>query len=316
MPRMKLILNPRSDLGNAEAKSAHWTKLVEEQALLASQGGEAYEVDWVTTEQQGHAVDLAYRAAQEGYDIVVAFGGDGTVHEVVNGLMRVEAGQRPCLGVVPVGSGNDFADNLGLPSAPEKAIHCLFSGRTRPVDAATIGDGRRTEYWNNTLGFGFSGAVNIATRSKARYRGFLLYFVSVLETILLNPQELNATIQFDDQQPFDRLVTMISICNGRAEGGGFPVAPHAVVDDGLLSYVILRRLSRLQMCYFLLVVMMAQHPKYRRFFQLGSARRIRITSDRPMAIHTDGEVFSQWDEDIRQVEVEVIPSALRVLCGP
>src|SRR5262249_34590850 len=153
----------------------------------------SYELVWATTERPRHAIELAKSAANEGIDIVVAVGGDGTVHEVINGLMQISSERRPKLGIVPVGSGNDFAWNIGLAHDPEKAIAAIFGPTTRTIDVGTISDATgREDFWNNTIGLGFSGAVNIASREVKGLRGFLVYLVAVLRTIIFKPQDLAA----------------------------------------------------------------------------------------------------------------------------
>ncbi len=314
MPRLKMILNPAADHGHAAEKGPYLQEVIAGQVRAASNGGN-YELSWVSTERPRHAIELAHEAAEQGYDAVVAIGGDGTVHEVVNGLMRVEADRRPLLGVVPVGSGNDFAHNIGLPDDPLEAVHCLLGDTVRVVDVGIISDETgRQEYWDNTIGIGFSGAVNIAAQSKTRWRGFMLYFISVLETIFLRPTALDAVVEIDDDPPTERGISMISICNGPREGGGFPVAPDARVDDGLITYTIMRRMSRFNMLRFLPVVMQGQHLKHPKFFTGGTARRICIQTAQTMAVHVDGEVFGPWEAGLRRVEVSILPQALRVLC--
>jgi diacylglycerol kinase (ATP) len=137
----------------------------------------------------------------------------------------------------------------------------------------------------------------------------------VLETILFRPPVINARIRIDDQPAQEREVSMISLCNGPREGGGFPVGPHAVMDDGKITYMIMRGMSRLLMLYFLPIVMNANHLKHERYFEEATAQRLRIEADRTLAIHADGEIFGSWEADVRQVEVGIIPAAIRVLCG-
>jgi diacylglycerol kinase family enzyme len=137
--------------------------------------------------------------------------------------------------------------------------------------------------------------------------------VAVLQTILFKPQALAATMRMDDQPPLERGIAMLSICNGPREGGGFPVAPDAVMDDGLITYTIMRKVNRLQMLYFLPIVMSAAHMRYKKFFQGGTAKHLSVTTDKTMAIHTDGEVFGSWEAGICEVNVSIIPSALQVL---
>jgi diacylglycerol kinase (ATP) len=316
MPRLKLIVNPASDRGRTAQIGEALQALLHERVTAASEKDQRYDLDWVLTEQPGHATVLAEQAARDGCDIIVAVGGDGTVHEIINGLMHIEADRRPTLGIIPVGTGNDFVHNLGLSLDRNQAAHRLFTSSTRLIDIGTISDGKgRQEYWDNTVGIGFSGAVNIAGRKLTKARGFIVYLIAVLETILFRPPAINARIQIDDQPASEYEVSMVSLCNGPREGGGFPVAPHAVMDDGKITYMIMRGMSRLLMLYFLPIVMRANHLKYKRYFEEATAERLRIEADQTLAIHADGEIFGPWEADIRLVEVGVIPAALRVLCG-
>lgn len=309
MPRLKLILNPAADRGHAGELEPTLHDIIQERVTAA---GAQYDVHWVRTERPRHAIKLAQDPS---YDVIVAVGGDGTVHEVVNGLMQLDPAERPQLGVIPVGSGNDFAFNLGLPIDPHEAARCLVGDQVRTVDAGEIVDDKgRHEFWNNTIGVGFSGAVNIASRAKKKLRGFAVYFVSVLETILFKPPDLDSTFEIDERS-FPRRISMVSICNGPREGGGFPVAPNASLDDGLLTYTIMRRLSRPAILRFLPVVMAGNHLKYTRTFENGTAERIRMASASTMAIHVDGETFGPWEADIREITVNVIPQALNVICS-
>jgi diacylglycerol kinase (ATP) len=315
MPRLKLIVNPASDRGRTAQIGEALQALLHERAIAAEERGQRYELDWVLTEHPNHATVLAEEAAQQKFDVVVAVGGDGTVHEVINGLMRVQADKRPALGVLPVGTGNDFAHNLGLPTDENQAVHCLFTENMRTIDVGALSDGSgRQEYWVNTIGVGFSGAVNIATRKLTRARGFIVYLISVLETIFFRPPTIQARIQIDDRPATERSISMVSLCNGPREGGGFPVAPNAVMDDGKLTVMIMRGMSRLMMLYFLPIVMSANHLKYKRYFEELAIDRISIKSGQTLAIHADGEIFGSWEANVRKMEVSIIPAGLRVLC--
>lgn len=315
MPRLKLILNPTADRGHAAQAADELRQIVTQETEAASQAqGRTYELTWVETEYHGHAVELARTAADEGFDTVVAIGGDGTVHEIVNGLMQIDEERRPRLGVIPFGSGNDFAHNFGLLPDVRGAVRCLLGDETAPSDIGYICDGTgRCEYWTNSAGIGFNGAVNIETRRLKRVRGFLLYLVAALKTIFFKPLALHTQMEVDDKPPAVHDVAMLSITNGPREGGGFHVAPGAKMDDGLLTYVIMRRMSRLNMLRFLLVVMNANHLKHTRYFEPGVAERIRLVTDKAMAIHTDGEIFGPWEADIRELELRVVPAAVQVL---
>lgn len=317
MPRMKLILNPVADRGRAADVGKALQVVLRERAEVESHNGKHYDLDWVLTEHTGHATQLARKAAEEGFDIVVAVGGDGTVNEVVNGLLQVDSKRRPKLGAIPIGSGNDFTHNVGIPDKAAEAIHGLFSEKTRKVDAGTIKDhtNNREMFWDNTIGIGFGGAVNSAAKQWPGLYGFVMYLVAVIQTIVFKPPALEASIQYDDNPPVQRSIAMLSICNGPREGGGFPVAPNAVMDDGLISWVIMRKMGRLPMFYFVPVVMSAGHLAYKSYFSEGTAKHIRVQTDKEMVIHVDGELFCPYDQDVHDVEVTFMPGALEVLVG-
>jgi diacylglycerol kinase family enzyme len=151
--------------------------------VVAELGG----ADWHGTEYPAHATEVAAKAVDSGYQTVVALGGDGTVHEVINGLMRVPAEQRPRLGIVPIGSGNDFAFAAGIAADAQAAVRRALSGDERWVDVALIRDGSgRSEYFNNTCGLGFDAAINIRTRKVKFFTGFFMYLTATLQSIALN----------------------------------------------------------------------------------------------------------------------------------
>jgi diacylglycerol kinase family enzyme len=154
--RVKLIFNHHADNGHG------WRIASALQATIEHMGG----AEWTGTEYPTHATELALEAAQQGFDVVVAIGGDGTVHEVVNGLMQVSSEQRPMLAAVPIGNGNDFCANAGVESDPTQAILRAFSGESKAVDIGIVRDGSgRVEYWDNSLGIGMEAAVVIKSLS-------------------------------------------------------------------------------------------------------------------------------------------------------
>ena len=309
MPRAKVIVNPLADRGHAREIVYGLRDRIHE---MAASQDTPYTVDWVETERARHAIDLAAQAADEGYDVVVAAGGDGTVHEIINGLMHADAKSRPALAIIPVGSGNDFAHNIGLPEAPGEAVARLFEGAARVVDVGRATDASgRAEYWNNTLGVGFGGAMTIISRQITRIRGFTMYFVAVLKTIISRHNAPHMRIEMDGQPTIDQPVTMFTVGNGPREGGGFPVVPDAKVDDGTLHWICVRKIGRLTMLHLLPVVMAAKHLSWKEVTH-GAAKRIVVEADREMPIHLDGEIFASWEDDIRHLEIEVFPAALRV----
>jgi diacylglycerol kinase (ATP) len=306
MPRkVKLILNPMADMGNA------WKVANDLRPIVAEYGS----ADWSGTVYPTHAVELAQQAALDGYDVVVAVGGDGTVHEVVNGLMRVPAERRPVLGIVPVGSGNDFAHASGIPLRPDYALHHALKGEPRAIDIGVLrAEKGRQEYWNNTLGIGFDTVVTIRSHRLPMLRGFIMYLTAVVQTIILNFTPAQLKIH-TDREDWDENTLMLTICNGPREGGGFLVAPGAKVDDGIFNYASVRKISRPMMFRLLPEVMKGTHGRFA-CVRTGDLTRLTLVSDKPLYIHTDGEIFTDFASNLRGIEVEMLPGALRVVRGP
>jgi diacylglycerol kinase (ATP) len=300
--KVKLIVNPNADLGRAWQWASNLRPVVEEF------GG----ADWSGTVYPTHAIDLAGQAAAEGYDLIIAVGGDGTIHEVINGLMQVPAERRPRLGVVPVGTGNDFAHNIGMKTRPEFAMRQIFTGQPKKVDLAMVEDGRgRREYFDNTMGIGFDATVNIRSRNIPFVRGFLVYFVSVIQTIILNHEAPRMQVT-TDRESWDENNLLLVLCNGPREGGGFYVAPEARIDDGVLNYVRITKVSRPLMLRLVPEVMKGTHGRFSQV-RMGTFNKLLLKSDRPLYIHADGEIFAGFGTDVRNLSVEICPGAIEVL---
>ena len=299
---VKFILNPNADMGRA------WRVASDLRPIVDEFGG----ADWAGTVYPTHAMEMAIQAAEEGYELVVAAGGDGTVHEIVNGLMQVEPEKRPRLGVVPLGSGNDFVHGVGASKKPEEALRRALSGTPKWIDIGVVEDdiGRR-EYVDNTLGVGFDATVTIRSHQSPILRGFLMYFVAVLQTIILNHDAAHMKIK-TDEETFDENILMFVMCNGPREGGGFFVQPDAVPDDGVFHYATIGDVSRPMMFRLVPEVMNGTHGKFD-VVRMGKFRTFEMEADRPLFIHIDGEVFAGFGTDIRKLKVEVLPKALEVV---
>jgi YegS/Rv2252/BmrU family lipid kinase len=300
--KTKLIINPNADLGRA------WRWAADLRPIADEFGG----ADWAGTVYPTHATELAHQAAEEGYELVVAVGGDGTVHEIINGLMQVAPERRPRLGVVPMGSGNDFAHSIGMDPRPAYALRQVMNGQPRPIDIGKVQDNLgRTEYWDNTLGIGFDATVTLRSRNYPYLRGFLIYFVAVLQTIILNHDAPHLRVS-SDQEEWEQEMLMLVLCNGNREGGGFYIAPPARNDDGWGHYVGVRRVSRPMMLRLLPEFMRGTHPRFPQV-RMGAFRHLTLHSDRPLLIHTDGEIFAGFGVDVRQLSVEILPGAIEIV---
>lgn len=307
MPRkVKLILNPMADMGRA------WKTANDLRPIAQEFKGE---LTWSGTVYPTHAIELAKQAAEEGCDMVIAMGGDGTVHEVTNGLMQVPAEKRPVMGVVPIGSGNDFAYSIGITQKADHALaHALKAEVVKPVDIGLMTDehGRR-EYFDNTLGIGFDAVVTIRSHKLPVVKGFLMYLTAVIQTILLNHNPARVHVEADSGNWDDELL-MLTLCNGPREGGGFMLSPDSKNDDAKMESVAVTRVSRAMMFRLVPEFMSGTHMRFKQI-RMGEFKKMSITSSLPLYIHADGEIFTSFGSNLKKASFEILPQALRVVHG-
>lgn len=305
MPRkVKLILNPMADLGRA------WKSANDLRPIAQEFKGE---LTWSGTVYPTHAIELAKQAAEEGYDLVVAMGGDGTVHEVMNGLMQVSENKRPAMGIVPIGSGNDFAYSMGLTQKPAYALaHVLKADNTHAIDIGLMTDehGRR-EYFDNSLGLGFDAIVTIRSHKLPIVKGFLMYLTAVIQTILLNHDPANVQIETESEK-WEDSVLMVTLCNGPREGGGFMLSPESKNDDGKMEFVTVKKVSRGMMFRLVPEFMKGTHMRFKQI-RMGEFKKFNLLSDRPLYIHADGEIYTSFGSNLHKVSFEILPQALKVV---
>ncbi len=307
MPRkVKLILNPMADLGRA------WKTANDLRPVAQEFKGE---LTWSGTVYPTHAIELARQAAEEGYDLIVAMGGDGTAHEVMNGLMQVPENKRPLMGIVPIGSGNDFAYSMGITQKPAHALaHALKAENTQTIDIGLMTDehGRR-EYFDNSLGIGFDAIVTIRSHKLPIVKGFLMYLTAVIQTILLNHDPAKVQIETETEK-WEDSVLMVTLCNGPREGGGFMLSPDSKNDDGIMEFLTVKKVSRAMMFRLVPEFMKGTHMRFKQI-RMGECKKFNLTSDRPLYIHADGEIFTSFGSNLRKVSLEILPQALKVVKG-
>jgi diacylglycerol kinase (ATP) len=297
-----IVFNPIANLGRAWPVASNLRRLADEL------GG----ADWAGTVYPAHATEIAEKASSRGYKVVVAMGGDGTIHEVINGLMAIHAENRPELGIVPLGSGNDFARTMNIHKNPEAALQQVFKGTSHLVDIGSVQDGsNRKEYWMNTLGLGFDAAVNIHSRNVPIFQGFMIYFLAVFRTMIQNyrPFKIQYTI---DGVESEKKSLMFTVANGKREGGGFILAPDASQNDGLLNFTDVDIISRFQMLSAIPYFLKGTHAELD-YVHTGTCRKVKIISDIPLWIHADGEIFAGFSSQVKELQIEVIPNAINLI---
>lgn len=300
--RVKVILNPWADHGRA-------IRMRDEIVRWGAQHGQ---VDIVLTHEPGEAVELATEAAHAGYPVVAAAGGDGTVNEVANGLVLSEAAAQVKLGIIPIGSGNDYAYGLGLGNDAEEAVARLFGNHSRTLDVAAVksGDGH-SRIACNGIGMGFDAAVAIESRKITRIHGFPMYVLATLRTMAFRYALPRLEVSFDEEEVRQQML-LLAVGVGPRVGGGYRLTPDAEFDDGLLDSCLVNPVGRVTMLSMLMRVMDGTHTGSRHV-TMRRSRTISLTSDLPLPVHIDGEVFARVEAGVREIEIECLSGALTVV---
>lgn len=259
----------------------------------------------VPTAGPGHAIEAARTALDGGARFLVAAGGDGTVHEVLNGMLTAREAQDAVLGVLPMGSGCDFVRTFGIPRRVTAAARRLAGDRFRDIDAGkvTFGDGR-VRYFANIAEAGLGGAV-VATAERLRgLPGSVRYFGAFWLTL---PAVRHAAVRItpDDGQEFATTALNLVVANCRYYGGGMLISPKSDPADGFLDLLTMTGPKRVA-CTTLPAVYTGRHLPHRHIAE-HRARRILVESDPPLRIEADGELLGTTPASF-----EVVPGALRL----
>ncbi|MBU1149262.1 diacylglycerol kinase family lipid kinase [Patescibacteria group bacterium] len=293
--KLFIIFNPAANRGGAAAQ------IPKLEALLNSR---KIEYQLAITKQPLHATQLAEQAAQAGYPLVVAAGGDGTINEVVNGL----AGTETTMGILPYGSGNDFAKMFYLrKSDMEYNLDLILKGESKRIDLGLM-NGR---YFAASVSMGFTGRVsNYVKQSPDFLRGYAMYLFGVGK-ILINYYTHNFTITAKDakgkEQKFLGDFTLCRVGNSKTEGNGFNLTPNAKLDDQLFDVCLVDGVSRGYVLKMLPKVMQGTHvnePPVTIF----RASQIEVVSDLPIPLHIDGEPNIKY----KKVDIKIVPRSLKV----
>ncbi|NOZ73399.1 MAG: diacylglycerol kinase family lipid kinase [Chloroflexi bacterium] len=295
----KIILNPYSNRWGA-AKQADQVVTI----LKALN----YDFELVQTEAPNQAIGLAKQAVQDGFDPVVAAGGDGTINEVVNGLLAEADVSRVRLGVLPLGSANDLAYQVGIPLDVEEACRLLVKAEhERVIDAGRIND----RAFINDVAIAFGARVNIEAAKIQYLRGALIYLGGVFKA-LFSYHLPKVTVEWEGGRLEDKAILMAYVGNGWRTGGVFHLTPTARPDDGLFDIVIGDAMNRLQILRLLPKTFNGSHIQDPRVLLIQSTW-LRLISDDPLPVLTDGEIIY---EDAHELNIRLLPQAVPLICGP
>lgn len=299
----KLIVNPVAGGGTVGKRWPRIRRLLQREGL---------KFDASLTEGVAHATELAQQASAAGYQMVVALGGDGTVNEVINGLMAEGDGDpEVTLGIIPGEKGNDLARTLGIPFDYAEACRRVVHQRERPIDLGKItysyGGRQQQRYFINIAGLGFDGDVvrRVTPRLRALSSPTIRYLGGLLIT-LATYKNKNVSVTLDGEELRQRAFSIV-ICNGRYFGGGMRVAPEALPDDGLFDVIVVGDLARWEILANLPRIYKGTHLSHPKV-DVHRARQVKVEARKPMLLQADGELLGETP-----VEIEIIPQAIRVL---
>ncbi len=261
-------------------------------------------VEAVETTGPGHATALAREAAETPVTRILVVGGDGTVHEAANGILRAGTATPPPLAVIPAGTGNDFAKLVRTAGhQPDRAVRRLARGAIRRLDVGQAWD----EYFVNSIGIGFDAEVARLVNQSRRGRGLALYLWAVAQ-VIRRYRPFEAHVVADDRSFTDRML-LLEVGNGPVVGGGFRLTPSAVPDDGILDVCAIGHQSVAGILSKLPLAVLGRH---------GGLRAVRSFRTTRLAVQGgDGVLLAQLDGEVRacsdRVEIRIVPAALPVI---
>lgn len=307
MKQVKVILNPASGKG-------HGLRAVNE--IEQRLKGLNITYDLVKTQHPGHGISLTQEAVNDGFDTVIAAGGDGTVNEVANGLMLVKqfTGKTASMGVICVGRGNDFAFGANIPKDLASGFQCLADNHRRWIDVGrvVVDTNPAPRFFVNGIGIGFDAVVGFEAAKFKHISGFLGYAVAALKTIFLYDKAPMIHLLVDGKE-IGRPSLMVSVMNGRRMGGGFLMAPEGDMSDGQFSICIAGDANRRTILALIPRFMkgtQSDHP----IIEMLLAKKIQIKSkETSLPAHADGETLCEAGEVL---DVEILPKQIEIICVP
>ena len=307
--RVFVIFNPASDGGRGAKRIPEYLGLLDRYLPGYHHG---------VSSRSGEEGSLAETALREGYDTIVAVGGDGTWSTVADRILSLNrAGVT--LGLLPSGTGNDFGRNLGVPGDdPEAAVRILTQGRVIRVDAGRLLGASRHEnreeepregrYFLNVVGFGFDVAVVDAAKGARFLRGELLYKVTAFKQLFRFPG-FRVTLEDEEGHKKSKQALMLTVTNGKFFGGGFPIAPGASIRDGALHLCFIGDATPLRRLLLFDRAGKGRHEGLPEV-EARAAPRFTVTFPQPARFEVDGDIYSASG---REVSVEVREGALQLL---
>ncbi|MEW9121424.1 MAG: diacylglycerol kinase family protein [Thermotaleaceae bacterium] len=268
------IVNPTAGKGKALKPLGYIHQKLEEREIS---------FDIKITKEKGEAEKIARWAAAEDYEKVVALGGDGTIYEILNGLI----GRKTALGVIPLGTGNDFVKTMHIPHNIEEALDIVIRGRKKRIDCGKANE----RYFMNVASIGLDAEIVQKTESIKQYiSGPTAYVAGVFKT-LFQYQFQKLAIDIDGLR-LEEKITLLAIGNGKYYGGGMKVTPDAQIDDGYFSICLIKELGKLKILSLFPTIFTGEHIK-EPVVKLYRGKEISVRSEGPLLVNVDGDIIGK-----------------------
>ena len=305
--RYKIIHNPMAGSGNG-------ARLLP--SILDQLRNRGLDFELSSTEYAGHAIHLAEHAVADGFDVIVAAGGDGTANEVINGLLSAKKvhSNDVALAVISTGRGNDFAYGANIPTDLSSAIDLLHSNHRTLIDIGFVigGDYPEGRYFGNCVGVGFDAVTTIEVAKLPRFGGFLSFLIAVLRTIFLYYRGPVVRITCDGEE-LSLGTLLISIMNGKRLGDGFWMAPDAIMDDGIFDLCIAKQVNRRRILTLIPHFMRGTQATQEEIITMKGKHIILEAVEGVLPAQTDGEILCV---DGKSLQIELLPQHLAILTPP
>lgn len=284
MEKLLFIVNPVA--GKGRGKKA--IPIIEKKMI---DNNISYEI--IMTSKPLEATKLAMENVHS-FETIIAVGGDGTVNEVAQGLIKSKKGR---LGIIPCGTGNDFVRALNIDLSLEKSLDIIIEGRTKAIDVGRVNG----HYFINISSIGFDTHTVIETNKiKKSINGIWAYIIGVLITLIKYKKE-NADLIIDNKE-YKRRLLLLAVGNGNTYGGGMKLLPMAQIDDGYFHICVVRDVSNLKLLFLFPSIFKGTHLKHSKYVEIFKANKLIYKNKKRIELNIDGEILDVNEDIIFEID--------------
>lgn len=286
-----IVVNPIAGNGNAKHVCKQITELFESKNI-------PYRCFY--TKFRGNGKDIAEQAVNNHADLLLSVGGDGTTYEVIDGLINTGIP----LGIIPAGTGNDFAKAINMPSNPLDCLNKILTCKAKDIDLGTING----KAFLNIIGTGIDvNVLKYAAHYKKYFKGKLSYVAGIISAIANHTSQI-LKIKIDDKIELNEKFVICAIANGKYFGGGIPISKYAEPADSYFDVILLKDVPRISIIYYLIELLKGKILRHEKALYYR-AKKIEIEGLEPISFQSDGEIF-----DLDKAEIKILPKTLKVIC--